>query len=242
MRVFRLARWWPTFNTLLKLIGSSLGVLRNFTLLLAIITFTFSVIGMQLFGQSYKENVCRISKDCLLPRWHMVDFFHAFLVTFRILCGEWIETMWDCMAVAGQPGCLIFYMFVVVIGKLAVSHHGRNNFPDHLRPVPDSWIFFFNVFPASMQVMSLFLALLIKSPYGARRTASALEGQNNLRIALNRIRGAFIGIKSRVLGHTDKKTEWKPQSGINQNPPGRSQIEFVPTPIVHDATECHSQS
>ncbi|XP_019721876.1 sodium channel protein type 4 subunit alpha B-like isoform X2 [Hippocampus comes] len=187
MRVFRLARWWPTFNALLKLIGSSLGVVRNFTLLLAIITFTFSVIGMQLFGQDYKENVCRISKDCLLPRWHMVDFFHSFLVTFRILCGEWIETMWDCMEVAGQPGCLIFYLFVVVIGKLAV--------------------------------LSLFLALLIKSPHGARRTASAVEGQNNLRIALNRIRGAFIGIKSQVLGHTDKKTELKPQSGINLYPP-----------------------
>ncbi|XP_051904942.1 sodium channel protein type 4 subunit alpha B-like isoform X2 [Hippocampus zosterae] len=186
MRVFRLARWWPNFNALLKLIGSSLGVLRNFTLLLAIITFTFSVFGMQLFGQEYKENVCLISKDCSLPRWHMADFFHAFLVTFRILCGEWIETMWDCMEVAGQRGCLIFYLFAVVIGKLAV--------------------------------LSLFLALLIKFPYGAHRTASA-EGQNNLRIALNRIRGAFIGIKSRVPGRTDKKTERKDQSGINLNPP-----------------------
>ncbi|XP_077411917.1 sodium channel protein type 4 subunit alpha B-like isoform X2 [Vanacampus margaritifer] len=120
MRVFRLARWWPTFNALLKLIGNSLGVLRHFTLLLAVITFTFAVIGMHLFGKDYQVNVCRISENCSLPRWHMVDFFHAFFSTFRALCGEWIELMWDCMEVAGQPGCLIFFISLVVIGKLAV--------------------------------------------------------------------------------------------------------------------------
>ncbi|XP_037113469.1 sodium channel protein type 4 subunit alpha B-like isoform X2 [Syngnathus acus] len=120
MRVFRLARWWPNFNALLKLIRSSLGVLRRFTLLLLIIIFIFAAMGFRIFGRNYEENVCRISEDCSLPRYHMADFIHAFLLTFRVLCGEWIETMWDCMQVAGEPACLIFYATMVVVTKLAL--------------------------------------------------------------------------------------------------------------------------
>uniref|UniRef100_A0A8C6U143 Sodium channel, voltage gated, type VIII, alpha subunit a n=1 Tax=Neogobius melanostomus TaxID=47308 RepID=A0A8C6U143_9GOBI len=83
MRVFKLAKSWPTLNI-------------------------------------YKDCVCKIAKDCELPRWHMNDFFHSFLIVFRVLCGEWIETMWDCMEVAGQAMCLIVFMMVMVIGNLVV--------------------------------------------------------------------------------------------------------------------------
>ncbi|XP_075437097.1 sodium channel protein type 4 subunit alpha isoform X2 [Ascaphus truei] len=120
LRVFKLAKSWPTLNMLIKIIGNSVGALGNLTLVLAIIVFIFAVVGMQLFGKSYKECVCKIAADCELPRWHMHDFFHSFLIVFRILCGEWIETMWDCMEVAGEPMCLIVFMMVMVIGNLVV--------------------------------------------------------------------------------------------------------------------------
>ncbi|XP_039997884.1 sodium channel, voltage-gated, type I like, alpha b isoform X6 [Xiphias gladius] len=120
LRVFKLAKSWPTLNMLIKIIGNSVGALGNLTLVLAIIVFIFAVVGMQLFGKSYKECVCKISDDCQLPRWHMHDFFHSFLIVFRVLCGEWIETMWDCMEVAGQTMCLIVFMMVMVIGNLVV--------------------------------------------------------------------------------------------------------------------------
>uniref|UniRef100_A0A8C3CQY6 Sodium channel protein n=1 Tax=Cairina moschata TaxID=8855 RepID=A0A8C3CQY6_CAIMO len=124
LRVFKLAKSWPTLNMLIKIIGNSVGALGNLTLVLAIIVFIFAVVGMQLFGKSYMECVCKISLDCTLPRWHMHDFFHSFLIVFRILCGEWIETMWDCMEVAGQTMCLIVFMMVMVIGNLVVSTRG----------------------------------------------------------------------------------------------------------------------
>ncbi|KAF7248359.1 Sodium channel protein type 1 subunit alpha [Varanus komodoensis] len=120
LRVFKLAKSWPTLNMLIKIIGNSVGALGNLTLVLAIIVFIFAVVGMQLFGKSYKECVCKIAKDCELPRWHMNDFFHSFLIVFRVLCGEWIETMWDCMEVAGQTMCLTVFMMVMVIGNLVV--------------------------------------------------------------------------------------------------------------------------
>ncbi|XP_072298967.1 sodium channel protein type 4 subunit alpha B [Eucyclogobius newberryi] len=120
MRVFKLAKSWPTLNMLIKIIGNSVGALGNLTLVLAIIVFIFAVVGMQLFGRNYDECVCRIADDCVLPRWHMTDFFHSFLIIFRVLCGEWIETMWDCMEVSGQTMCLIVFMMVMVIGNLVV--------------------------------------------------------------------------------------------------------------------------
>ncbi|XP_030435337.1 sodium channel protein type 2 subunit alpha isoform X8 [Gopherus evgoodei] len=120
LRIFKLAKSWPTLNKLIKIIGNSVGALGNLTLVLAIIVFIFAVVGMQLFGKSYKDCVCKISKECVLPRWHMQDFFHSFLIVFRVLCGEWIETMWDCMEVASQAMCLIVFMMVMVIGNLVV--------------------------------------------------------------------------------------------------------------------------
>ncbi|XP_023180541.1 sodium channel protein type 8 subunit alpha-like isoform X1 [Xiphophorus maculatus] len=120
LRVFKLAKSWPTLNMLIKIIGNSVGALGNLTLVLAIIVFIFAVVGMQLFGKSYKDCVCKIALDCELPRWHMNDFFHSFLIVFRVLCGEWIETMWDCMEVAGQAMCIIVFMMVMVIGNLVV--------------------------------------------------------------------------------------------------------------------------
>ncbi|XP_063174304.1 sodium channel protein type 2 subunit alpha-like [Candoia aspera] len=120
LRVFKLAKSWPTLNMLIKIIGNSVGALGNLTLVLAIIVFIFAVVGMQLFGKNYEHCKCKISEDCTLPRWHMNDFFHSFLIVFRVLCGEWIETMWDCMEVAGQALCLTVFMMVMVIGNLVV--------------------------------------------------------------------------------------------------------------------------
>ncbi|XP_029461499.1 sodium channel protein type 2 subunit alpha-like [Rhinatrema bivittatum] len=120
LRVFKLAKSWPTLNMLIKIIGNSVGALGNLTLVLAIIVFIFAVVGMQLFGKNYRECVCKIDENCVLPRWHMTDFFHSFLIVFRVLCGEWIETMWDCMEVAGQAMCLTVFMMVMVIGNLVV--------------------------------------------------------------------------------------------------------------------------
>uniref|UniRef100_A0A8D0HP20 Sodium channel protein n=1 Tax=Sphenodon punctatus TaxID=8508 RepID=A0A8D0HP20_SPHPU len=120
LRVFKLAKSWPTLNTLIKIIGNSVGALGNLTLVLAIIVFIFAVVGMQVFGKLYYEYRSLISSTEKLPRWHMNDFFHSFLIIFRILCGEWIETMWDCMKVAGQPLCLLVFLLVMVIGNLVV--------------------------------------------------------------------------------------------------------------------------
>jgi voltage-gated sodium channel type II alpha len=54
-----------------------------------------------------------------LPRWHFLDFMHSFMIVFRVLCGEWVESMWDCMLV-GDSTCIPFFLATVVIGNLVV--------------------------------------------------------------------------------------------------------------------------
>uniref|UniRef100_A0A8C2EPU1 Sodium channel protein n=1 Tax=Cyprinus carpio TaxID=7962 RepID=A0A8C2EPU1_CYPCA len=170
LRVFKLAKSWPTLSMLIKIIGNSVGALGNLTLVLAIIVFIFAVVGMQLFGKSYKDCVCKISEDCELPRWHMNDFFHSFLIVFRILCGEWIETMWVCMEVAGASMCLIVFMMVMVIGNLV---------------------------RLCILVLNLFLALLLSSFSGDNLSGGDDDGEmNNLQIAIGRITRGIDWLKS----------------------------------------------
>ncbi|XP_015423798.1 PREDICTED: sodium channel protein type 10 subunit alpha [Myotis davidii] len=121
LRVLKLAKSWPTLNTLIKIIGNSVGALGNLTIILAIIVFIFALVGKQLLGDSYREKRHNISApDEDWPRWHMYDFFHSFLIIFRILCGEWIENMWACMEVGQKSICLILFLMVMVLGNLVV--------------------------------------------------------------------------------------------------------------------------
>ncbi|KAM5281098.1 sodium channel protein type 10 subunit alpha [Ctenodactylus gundi] len=120
LRVFKLAKSWPTLNTLIKIIGNSVGALGNLTIILAITVFIFALVGKQLLGDDYCLHQSRLVKGSGLPRWHMYDFFHAFLIVFRILCGEWIENMWACMEVSEKSICLILFLTVMVLGNLVV--------------------------------------------------------------------------------------------------------------------------
>uniref|UniRef100_E1BHM6 Sodium channel protein n=1 Tax=Bos taurus TaxID=9913 RepID=E1BHM6_BOVIN len=165
LRVFKLAKSWPTLSTLIKIIGHSVGALGNLTVVLAIVVFIFSVVGMQLFGSKFnnrKNNLKSCDPEVLcLRRWHMGDFYHSFLVVFRILCGEWIENMWECMQEANPTLCVIVFLSIMVIGKLVV--------------------------------LNLFIALLLNSFSNEERNGH-LEGKvkkTKIQIALDRFCRAF---------------------------------------------------
>lgn len=116
LRVFKLAKSWPTLNLLISIMGKAVGDLGNLTFVLAIIVFIFAVMGMQLFGNKY---VGEHFPSGELPRWNFTDFMHSFMIVFRILCAEWIEPMWDCLLVGGWP-CIPFFLIAVTVGNLVV--------------------------------------------------------------------------------------------------------------------------
>ncbi|NP_001191637.1 sodium channel alpha-subunit SCAP1 [Aplysia californica] len=126
LRVFKLAKSWPTLNMLIAIVGRTMGALGNLIIVLGIIIFIFAVMGQQLFSSDYKTyereidawgNVT-INKD-KMPRWNFNDFLHSFMIVFRVLCGEWIESMWGCYLVSGWA-CVPFFLLTYVVGNLVV--------------------------------------------------------------------------------------------------------------------------
>ena len=111
----KLAKSWPTLNLLIGIIGRTLGALGNLCFILLIIIFIFAVMGMQLFGDGYTPE--HFPDE--IPRWNFKDFLHAFMIVFRVLCGEYIESTWDCMKGSGYA-CLPFFLLTMVIGNLVV--------------------------------------------------------------------------------------------------------------------------
>jgi len=96
-----------------------MGALGNLCFVLAIIIFIFAVMGKELFRQSYIDYW---GGESQLPRWNFNDFLHAFMIVFRVLCGEWIESMWGCLVACNQI-CIPFFLLTMIIGNLVVRTH-----------------------------------------------------------------------------------------------------------------------
>ena len=102
---------------LLSTIASSMGALGNVTVILGLIIYIFSVVGMQLFGKYYQpEDYVGVQ----FPRYNFLNFGNSFMMIFRILCGKWIEPQWDLLK-RTNAGSILFIFFVFVIGRWVVS-------------------------------------------------------------------------------------------------------------------------
>ncbi|EDQ91804.1 uncharacterized protein MONBRDRAFT_22969 [Monosiga brevicollis MX1] len=115
LRVLKLARSWKTMQHLVGVVGRSLSDLLSLTIILLIIMYIFAVMGFQLFRTDYTRD----KFEGELPRWNFEDFGHAFMVVFRVLCGEWIELLWETMHAAGY-GAVVYYVIVLVVGNFIV--------------------------------------------------------------------------------------------------------------------------
>ncbi|KAK7492644.1 hypothetical protein BaRGS_00016123 [Batillaria attramentaria] len=113
LRVVKLAQSWVTMHILLTIIIDTLGALVNLTIVLALIIFIFAVIGLQLFREAYRNFDFGGSEG---ERWHFKDFFHSSLMVFRILCGEWVEPLWECMR-AYSWVCMLVFLPTLIIGN-----------------------------------------------------------------------------------------------------------------------------
>ncbi|KAL8164864.1 UNVERIFIED_CONTAM: hypothetical protein K2H54_011969 [Gekko kuhli] len=55
LRIFKLSKFWPTLNKLMKIMLKSVGPLGNLTLVLVFTIYIFALVGMQGFGAYYKS-------------------------------------------------------------------------------------------------------------------------------------------------------------------------------------------
>lgn len=129
LRVLKLAQSWQVMGNLLRTIASSLGALGNVTVILGLIIYIFSVVGMQLFGKKYDPNMYVADNEQpddfgkleQYPRFNFYNFGESFIMIFRILCGKWIEPQWQLLK-RGSYASIIFILAVFVVGRWVVSY------------------------------------------------------------------------------------------------------------------------
>ena len=102
---------------LLNAITKCVGPVGNITLILCIIIYIFAVMGNSIFGHIYTADKFG---DDELPTWNFNDFWNSTMLIFRILCGEWIEPLWECMRATNPAAAIFFFLSALIIGNFIV--------------------------------------------------------------------------------------------------------------------------
>ena len=104
-------------KALIDIIAESISGLVYLSVILGVVIYALSVIGMNLFEPLYSTHYTPDD----MPRWHFLDFGHAFILLFRILCGEWIELLYETLdATKGNFWPVIFYIGALVMGNFLI--------------------------------------------------------------------------------------------------------------------------
>lgn len=144
MRVFRLARIWQTMRKLMSIIIKSLSAVAYLTVVLFMVLFIFAVIGMscnhhstisiiqslnldilvidfrlgkQMYSEYYINSADKFDGE--IPRWNFINFYNSFLLVWRVMCGEWIELLHECMFIADYT-CIPVFLAITFLGNFLV--------------------------------------------------------------------------------------------------------------------------
>ena len=112
-------------KALIDIIAESISGLVYLSIILGVVIYTLSVIGMNLFidpyDNYYNNKTTNPETYGTMPRWNYSDFYHSFILLFRILCGEWIELLYETLnATNGQQWPVLFYLGALVLGNFLV--------------------------------------------------------------------------------------------------------------------------
>lgn len=132
LRVFKLARKWHTFNYFLNTIQHSIVKIGSFSVLLVLIIFTFTVLGMQLFSYQLKFNEKNEAVNYFSPKIpqqvytypdsNFNNFLNGFISVFIVIAGDgWLTIYLDHYRYGVQNGepytASIFFISLVILGQ-----------------------------------------------------------------------------------------------------------------------------
>lgn len=107
-------------KALIDIIAESISGLVYLSVILGVVIYALSVIGMNLFEPMY-EAYYDGSEGREMPRWNYLDFGHSFMLLFRILCGEWIELLYETLPTTnGSYWPIIFYIGALIMGNFLI--------------------------------------------------------------------------------------------------------------------------
>ena len=110
LRVFKLAKKWPTLRQLCFTVIEALPGLANISAIMAVFVVAFALIGVQLYGGKYREN--GFEED---PRSNFNDFLHAVITIFQVMTGEdWNAVMYESMQIEPISAAIIFTLMFFI--------------------------------------------------------------------------------------------------------------------------------
>ena len=113
LRLLRLMKAWPGLYKIVMSFIKAIPQISNLFILMFLIMFIFSLLGMQTFGGT------GISED---SRWHFDYFYSAMLATFGIFTGGWVDAFQVCSDIIGVGISVAFFMPALVIGFFIIMN------------------------------------------------------------------------------------------------------------------------
>jgi voltage-dependent calcium channel L type alpha-1D len=124
LRVFKLARSWTSFRELLAKMIITLKDIRNFSVLLLLFMFIYTLLGMELyayrviFTNEEKDEV--VTEEGVYPRANFNTFLSGFTTIFIVFIGEdWNSSMYDHVRATGNGG-IFFFISLFILGNLVL--------------------------------------------------------------------------------------------------------------------------
>jgi len=119
LRLLKLIKSWEKLQELLSTIANTLKDIRNFSVVLFVCIFTYTVLGMEFFAYRIKFNDNNeVDMDGESPRMNFNTFVIAFTSIFNILHGEdWQLVMYDAVRSTGL-GAVVFFVTLVIFGQI----------------------------------------------------------------------------------------------------------------------------
>eukprot|EP00240_Pyramimonas_obovata_P000215 CAMPEP_0118927358 /NCGR_PEP_ID=MMETSP1169-20130426/4846_1 /TAXON_ID=36882 /ORGANISM="Pyramimonas obovata, Strain CCMP722" /LENGTH=1618 /DNA_ID=CAMNT_0006869105 /DNA_START=431 /DNA_END=5287 /DNA_ORIENTATION=+ len=115
LRVLKLAGKWPPLQNFLLTLFMTVQELGNFSAIVLLVIFVFSLLGMQMFGGKFD-----FGDETGIPRSNFDTLLRSFVTVFQVLTGEdWNVVMYNGMRSMGEWGSL-YFVFLVLIGNYVV--------------------------------------------------------------------------------------------------------------------------
>jgi voltage-dependent calcium channel L type alpha-1D len=110
-RVFRFAKWWKALDHMMKNLYKSLNSIIYLLLLMGLILFIYSLIGVQFFKDQF------VDEQGKQARANFDSLYWSFITVFQILTGEnWNQVMGIGYHSVGW-GSVIYFVSLLIIGN-----------------------------------------------------------------------------------------------------------------------------
>lgn len=120
LRVFKLAKSWTTLHNLIKTVSKTLVSVSYFSVLLFLMIFVFTILGMDLFSYSAKfdENDELDLENGTYPNSTFNSFLDGFLSVFIVLANDGWSTIYFHFYRAVDPiTATLFFVSLLFIGQ-----------------------------------------------------------------------------------------------------------------------------